>query len=261
MTGRFTQVAIGWDVRGWCSRGQAVAVLALEVPDNPPAWLGVSAPFQLPTGEPLGLAALLAPAVDAQQQADIRQADSIVIGIDAPLAFPRKLVELLATDNMTTCNPPAREITNPLAYRDCERWIHRHFHKKPLSAAFDRIGNNATLAICMARALQAEGFALVPHQVADAAHAVIEVYPGIVKRGQKKTDPAIPPLQQLVPGSLVPGTDPYDAAICALLAASFAGLGAQLGLPAPTGPAPGYDPAEGWIYALPADFVQAHSTR
>ena len=260
MQDKFSLVAIGWDVRGWCSREQAVAVLAFDTPGGQPVWLGVSGPFQLTAGETLGLAALLKPLLDTQQQAAVRAAESVVIGIDAPLAFPRPLVDLLAGEAWTACCPPAREITNPLAYRDCERWIHAQFHKKPLSATFDRIGNNATLAMCMVRALQAEGFALVPQQAATAGHAVIEVYPGIVKRGRKKVDPAIRPLQQHLPAALEPGTDAYDAAICALLTASWAGQGGQLGLPATTGPEPGFDPAEGWIYGLPAEFVQAHST-
>jgi hypothetical protein len=57
----------------------------------------------------------------------------------------------------------------------------------------------------------------------------------------------------------VPGTDEYDAAVCAILAAVFAGKGNALGLPGLVGPQAGYDPAEGWIYGLPAEYVRAWS--
>ena len=97
---------------------------------------------------------------------------------------------------------------------------------------------------------------LVPQQTASSGHALIEVYPGIVKRGRKKTDRAIRSVEQHIPPQLVPGSDQYDAAICAILAATFAGKGPELGLPDLTGPESGYDPREGWIYGLPADFVR-----
>jgi predicted nuclease with RNAse H fold len=249
-------VAIGWDVRGWRSRDQAVAVLAFESPDSPANWLGVSGQFQLATGEPLGLSSLIEPATGRQLDMARLKAARVVIGIDAPLAFPRRLIELLDAQGQLAVCPPDREINNVFAYRDCERWIFERFAKKPLSATFDKLGNNATLAICMARRLQDEGYDLVPQQAASSGHAVIEVYPGIVKRGRKKTDPAIRSVAQHIPAQLVAGTDQYDAAICAILAATFAGMGPGLGLPDLAGPQPGYDPGEGWIYGLPADFVQ-----
>lgn len=72
----------------------------------------------------------------------------LALGIDAPLAFPRALGNLLAGRGVE-CAVPQREIDNPYAYRDCERWLHQQYGKKPLSATFDRLGNNATLALSM----------------------------------------------------------------------------------------------------------------
>ncbi len=43
----------------------------------------------------------------------------------------RALGELLA-GRATECAVPQREIDNPYAYRDCERWLHRQYGKKPL---------------------------------------------------------------------------------------------------------------------------------
>ena len=153
--------------------------------------------------------------------------------------------------------PSPTEIENPFAYRDCERWVHQEFGKKPLSAAFDKLGNNATLAITVARALRKEGFSLLPQDANTAEKAVIEVYPAIVKRGAKKIDRAIGALEKHIPHELEPGTDIYDAAICALIGAIHAGWGADHGLPALTSIPDGYDPKEGWIYSLPAEYVKA----
>jgi predicted nuclease with RNAse H fold len=255
-TDQLAVVAIGWDVRGWRSRDQAVAVLAFDAPSGPPEWLGISGQFQLATGEPLGLSALIEPATGKRLDSASLMAARVVVGIDAPLAFPRRFIELLGEGGQSMCCPPNKEIDNAFAYRDCERWIHERFSKKPLSATFDKLGNNATLALCMARSLNQQGYDLVPQQAASSRHALIEVYPGIAKRGRKKTDRAIRSVEQHIPPQLVPGSDQYDAAVCAILAATFAGKGRALGLPDLTGPESGYDPREGWIYGLPADFVR-----
>ena len=103
------------------------------------------------------------------------------------------------------------------------------------------------------------GFRIVPIEADRADHAVIEVYPAIAKRGNKKSDRAVASVERHIPDHLTPGTDPYDAAVCAILAAVHAGQGKVLGLPDLEGPQPGYDPAEGWIYGLPADHVRAQS--
>ncbi|MCV5480433.1 hypothetical protein OFN48_34325, partial [Escherichia coli] len=76
----------------------------------------------------------------------IEACPQLALGIDAPLAFPRALRDLL-NGQPHSCAVPEREIDNPYAYRDCERWLYQQYGKKPLSATFDRLGNNATLAL------------------------------------------------------------------------------------------------------------------
>lgn len=252
-------IAIGWDVRGWRGGDQAVAALAFTPGRPTPGWLGVSGRFQLAPGEPLGLHSLLAPLPGEPLSGRDLAGATVVIGIDAPLAFPRRFVSLMKAEDQSGYCPPAREIDNVFAYRDCERWICAQHARKPLSATFDRLGNNATLAICLAQALAADGFRLVPQEALASGRALIEVYPGIAKRGNTKSDRAIVPVERYLPDMLMPGTDPYDAAICAILAAVFAGKGSALGLPDLVGPQPGYDPVEGWIYGLPAEYVRAQS--
>lgn len=252
-------IAIGWDVRGWRSRDQAVAVLAFDDDSSSLHWLGVSGQFQFSVDKPLGLSSLIEPAIGGQLDSINLKNTQIVIGIDAPLAFPRKFVELFLAKNESTIFPPDKEINNSLAYRDCERWVYEQHSKKPLSAAFDKLGNNATLALCMAQSLKTEGFKIIPLDVNTSDRAVIEVYPGITKRGKKKIDRAIKSVDRHIPAKLSPGTDQYDAAICAILAATFAGKGSDLELPDLVPPDSRFDNNEGWIYGLPADFVSAES--
>ena len=67
--------------------------------------------------------------------------------------------------------------------------------------------------------------------------------------------PAIEPVHQLIPDDIVIGTDQYDAAICAIMAAVYAGSSSQLQLPNIVPFQQGFNRSEGWIYGLPADYV------
>jgi predicted nuclease with RNAse H fold len=249
-------VAIGWDVRGWRGKQQAVAVLKFEKYREHPQWW-VSDDFQFQPGQSFRLSSLVSRATGTEKTHWLEQVDKIVVGIDAPLAFPRAFIDLL-TNNKTSITPSSTEMENPLAYRDCERWIYKQFGKKPLSATFDKLGNGATLALSLAHALVQEGFQLVPQTANDADRAIIEVYPAIHKIEPRRVAAAIEPIHRLIPTNVAVGTDQYDAAICAILAALHAGCEDDLGLPSVTDIQEGFDPAEGWIYALPADYVREY---
>ena len=61
-----------------------------------------------------------------------------------------------------------------------------------------------------------------------------------------------------IPDYVIPGTDQYDATICALMAAVFSGASNQLKLPELVKFQPEFDPREGWIYGLPANYVSQY---
>ncbi len=132
------------------------------------------------------------------------------------------------------------------------------YGKKPLSAAFDKLGNNATLAISLCQELRKIGFSVIPQDKDKATRAAIEVYPGIVKAGNRKIDRAIGPVDRHIPSDLEAGTDEYDAAICAILGVAYAVGGNLMGLPNLVQPPSGQNVSEGWIYSLPAEFVWVH---
>ena len=248
-----SKIVIGWDVRGWMSKEQAVAVLALL--GDRIEWLGFSERFKFSQAEALTLSSLLSPAFEGHIPSTLFDRTEIVLAIDAPLAFSSDF-RALVNGESRLIKPPESEIDNPLAYRACERWIKEQFRKKPLSASFDKLGNNASLAITYARWLRSEGFSLVPQDGKPSTREIIEVYPGLTKTGIGRSHPAIPPIAGKIPTQFEPGTDIYDAAICALLGAAYSGWGRGLNIPELVPPADGIDMAEGWIFCLPPDYVR-----
>lgn len=87
----------------------------------------------------------------------------LVVAIDAPLGFPRAFVRFLSGDEPAEILCPDREIESLLAYREKDRHVYGVFGKKPLSAAFDKLGNNATVAMAHVRRWQENhGFSVPP---------------------------------------------------------------------------------------------------
>lgn len=250
-----TLVAIGWDVGGWLGKHQATAAARLATGSRTVEWLGISQPFPFEKGSVPGFTALAVPAVGADAVGALLSADRIVVAMDGPLAFPRAFRHIVS-GNVEHYPVPEQEIENPLAYRDCERWVANEFGKKPLSAPFDKLGNNATLAISVASQMARERFKIVPQHGSHADRAVIEVYPAVVKTGPTKKDRAVSKLARHLPEGMNPGTDHYDAAICAVLGLVYHGAGDTLGLPDLVPFPPDGNPDEGWIFTFPGDFIQ-----
>jgi predicted nuclease with RNAse H fold len=253
-----SQVVIGWDVRGWMSNKQAVAVLAKNGQDLD--WLGFADRFRLNLQTDSSLSSLLIPVRNGSALSAISDRTEVIVAIDAPLAFPLEFRALL-NGHWSLVNPPKSEINNPFAYRACERWIYDEYGKRPLSASFDKLGNNAALAMSVASALRREEFSVVPQDGRLTRKSIIEVYPALAKVGMKRRNPAIPSLATMLPSELQPGTDIYDAAICALLGAVQMGWGREHGIPELVQPREGFDASEGWIYSLPSSYLNSFSAQ
>lgn len=243
-------IGIGWDVRGWQGNAQAVAVVGWQAREQRLHWLGISPPFRLSSRVAPDLDALLHPALQNEiLLMQVLACPQLALGIDAPLSFPRALAELLAGRG-GECTVPLREIDNPYAYRDCDRWLHRQYGKKPLSATFDRLGNNATLALSMLPRLA--DLQLVPRGLTQADRAVLEVYPALAKVAGRAS-PARAEVASGLPPGLMPGTDRYDAALCALMALQYATKGAVSSLPLLVSAPTDFPLDEGWIYHFARD--------
>jgi hypothetical protein len=175
----------------------------------------------------------------------------VVLGIDAPLGFPIAFARLLCGGEAPGFRPDAPEIENPLAYRDCDRHIHYTLGKKPLSASFDKLGNNATVAMHHARRLaRLHGDHIVPFDSPDdGSHIFIEVYPALCK--QPNEQGCYAPIGHLLPGDAIPGSNSCDACICALTALAFIDGAGPTQLPRLNAPLPHLMESakvEGWMY-------------
>ncbi len=246
-------LGVGWDVGGWCGSKQAVAVVSWQEGESELSWLGLSVPFSLSRRVPLSLSGLLAPALG--HSFGLPRAERVSLAIDAPLAFPRAFHALLQ-GTLATEQVPEDEMANPYAYRDCDRWLHEQYGKKPLSASFDKLGNNATLAITLTALLQQQGFTLLPQQQETAELAMLEAYPAMMKQQFRSTAPATAAFSPLLPAELQPGNDSYDAALCALMALAHASEGRCPLLPPLVMPPAGLPRDEGWIYHFEPEAAQ-----
>jgi len=244
-------LALGWDVGGWMGAKHGWAMCKLTE-DGRLEW--PYAPVELSIGPSGGfdLGDIVRRLSGSNES--IGADHKIVVAIDAPLGFPIHFRKLL--DGGRVDVPfPGREIDSQLAYRETDRHIHATFGKKPLSAAFDKLGNNATVAMVHARRwCDADGFSVRPlTEGGDSDREIIEVYPALVK--DPRSGEVKGRLSELLPPELKSGTDAYDAAICALHAARFAAAEAFDSLSPLVGPTRVTEAIaeEGWIYHFPPD--------
>lgn len=238
-------IGVGWDVGGWMGKNHGIAVCEWDNVSETVHWSIKPVAISLPEGELLSLSQLLR---HAGYHANWDEQTRVTIGVDAPLGYPEQYTRLLNGESVDA-RRPEREIDNPLAYRLTDRIIHRVCGKKPLSASFDRIGNNATVA--MVHAIwwkNKDGFILCPQDDETKSHRhIIETYPALVKESRYKR--VLPFLENHMPQDLEPGTDAYDAAICALYAMAYQTDGVILPrLIHPDEEEMSIAKKEGWIY-------------
>ena len=136
-------LGVGWDVGGWMGRKQAAAAFIVEGVQR--RWVGVPRTFTIRDLDTGSGEALIRLAWD-DAPADVLTRFRVIIAIDAPLGFPIRFRELVGGAR-PPMSYPGSEIQNPFAYRRTEQHIHDAFEKKALSAPFDKLGNNATVAL------------------------------------------------------------------------------------------------------------------
>jgi len=217
--------ALGWDVGGW--QGKANAVAAASWNGSEVQWPG-SRSFKLPRegDDPLDVGAIVAKLGDqATESFERAQATGrVVVAVDAPLGFPVGFAGLVAGASGPCC-APRREIDSLFAYRETDRHVYETFGKKPLSAAFDKLGNPATVAISHVRRWCDDGFRVVPLATeGTGGKNIIEVYPALAKQEQKRDGTPLGWLEPIVgEGWKKDGTrDEQDAVLCAAHALCFA---------------------------------------
>ncbi len=225
---------IGWDVGGWEGCHDGLAVLRWS-PANRLEFCGQPACLRLRDSmaeRSFSVASLLrACGVSGPW-------GRVVVGIDAPLGWPVEFARLIGadlSDRGAYVPGIGGEIENRLAYRLCDRVIYRRCRKKPLSAAFDRLGGNASKAMVGCRLLSdSDGAVLVPQAGRGGRVTLCEAYPALWKEGSSKKGSACREALAVLQGDRLPepGTDELDAVLCALTAACYDnhvnGLGRRL---------------------------------
>lgn len=258
-----TIIGIGWDVGGWQSRKQAIAVASWSTGQsvnwNNNANGSVSIQeFRLTPDNDYDLTKMLKRVGADRFLRD--ESCQIVIAIDAPLGFPDDFLSFLHNpDQISPVQASAME--NQLAYRATERWVFRVHKKRPITPTFDKLTSNATPAMAAVRHTCREySFKMVPaHTEEPTSRMIIETYPALVKRGtERRLDLRVmPAMAPHLPAGFPLGSDASDAAICALCAIRFGTSGDFLGFPKLIGPQCDEAKTEGWIYSLPANFISA----
>lgn len=236
-------LGIGWDVGGWMGKKNAFAFSQFDVEKKDFSFLGKAFHTTVPSSGKFDIKKLA-----EEQDIHFEDYDKIVIGIDAPLGLPRGFKDLIQGKIKDT-GKPEKEIYSPYAYRETERHLYGKFKKKALSAAFDKIGNNLTLALHQAHFWNKEyGFNIHPQQAQeDDSRIMIEVYPALAKMEgiYNKISPYIHHLKPTC------NDDEWDACICSFIA-TVHGSGTrfldnfQTQLP----PQDEVTKEEGWVYYM-----------
>jgi hypothetical protein len=97
-------VGVGWDVGGWMGSNHGAAVARWRVGAQSIEWLGIPAELSIPVGAHFTLDSFLDQAGQLQGR-DILANSKIIIGIDAPLAFPEKFAAFLNGQEETFVRP------------------------------------------------------------------------------------------------------------------------------------------------------------
>ncbi len=237
-------VGIGWDVGGWRGKKQGRAALLLAK-TGAAATCGRPRTWSLTDAQdPCRLDDLIDLATGGRAS---RETHRVVIAVDAPFGFPRGLARLVS-GKMAECSAGIPEVLNPYAYRDTDRLIEKRF-KKPLSATFDKLGNNATVAMHHLALWKRQGLRVLPFDVDDGVSPIaMEVYPAIIRRSKTGPRPLwLQAVLRLHHPRTKPGSDEQDALVCAALALAYGAKGAA-GMPVLQGPTEPIASTEGWIY-------------
>ncbi len=236
--------ALGWDVGGWMGSRNSFVFIEANKKENKINWFFLEKNYQLKKDVLFELDEI----INNLGPKSLSEMNTLIIGIDAPLSFPDQFVNFLNQEEMYI-KKPSKEIYNPLAYRATDRYIYNKYGKKPLSATFDRLGNNTTVAISHLRYWN-QKYRLdmeFTHLEQDRIN-IIEAYPALCK--PSKFAKAFKKINNIIPEKIKEGTDQYDAALCALMAVQFGCENSFAKLPSIVFPPEEEEiySKEGWIY-------------
>jgi len=252
------EIFFGWDVGGWnCDTNPKSrdAICALELQGNEPRLIKArrtNVREALISGRgPAVVDALLDPlGVSSKER-------RVTIAIDAPLAWPSRMIRLVTADEIV--DVPREADDNPYLFRKQELQMFRRERQegvrpvRPLSPVRDMIGSQSTKAIHFLRAaqLQPAGTGVWER----GSTTAIETYPSASRDEdlKKRSDQLLQQAQQQNPGERGEAwkKDIADAVTCALIAWLYRCDSERL-----ESPGDASDPVEGWIW-LPRTVAAA----
>src|SRR6056297_247071 len=206
---------LGWDVGGWMGKNNSFVLIKVNRTSGKLNWFYNDSNYQIKQDNLFDLTDIFNDLTNETIKSNL----DIVLAIDAPLTFPKQFIKFL-NNNGEYIKKPKLEIFNPLAYRETDRYIYKNYGKKPLSASFDRLGNNTTVAISHLRywpnyhTIEINNLEFNEDKI-----NAIESYPALLKPGKYKQ--AFSEIHKLIPVNIKEGTDQYDAALCSLMAVQF----------------------------------------
>lgn len=244
--------SLGWDVGGWMGKNNSFVLIKAKG-NKILDWYYLNKNFQIKDNDLFDLKYVLNELKESIFKKDI----NLAIGIDAPLTFPMGFIDFLNNEEKYV-KKPKLEIYNKLAYRETDRYIYEKYNKKPLSATFDRLGNNATVAMSHIRYWNKKYDINKDNMFQKEKINIIETYPALVKPGKYKK--AYSKIDNIIPKKIQHGTDTYDAALCALMALQYSFENEFKALPSLI-----YPPKksvyikEGWIYHFDLEQINNRS--
>lgn len=209
--GNTKTIGIGWDVGGWYGDKNAITITELEGENS----LKIS---HLNGLNSFNIIQHLDKIIQENQDT------KIILGIDSPLGFPNAFTKLISEPGfdhstiMKLLDGDQSYRSSPLAFRTTEMVIKQVFDKNALSASFDNLTNNTTLAISVIRFLQREyGFKCIPFDShnSDTKSIIVEVYPAITPASY--TEKFIKNFDE----SNYSSKDQADSVICSILALGY----------------------------------------
>ncbi len=246
-------LCLGWDVGGWHGARDGLAALVLRRDGH---LQRVGRVTRCGLGDIIARGELTLSEVAARVQVEplLTTAPRIVIGVDAPLAFPQGFVKaavrpVRSVPDLGGLLP--KFIDNPLAFRDTDRHTAKAF-RSPLSPALSWLANNTTKARAGCAQLRRghPSARVIPFESDRARVAVIEVYPSLWRQLASRRG-RVPTLVHTF--RRLQNKHEQDAGLCAISAACYEatrlGVGARLLPRVCMHPNHGTARVEGWIFA------------
>lgn len=209
-------ICIGWDVGGMHGNNNALCIVRINNSNG----LQMEFPTLKSKNTPEGWAQEIAGII-------LSVSDRLTyLAVDAPLSFPKQFREFLMVDPLDTPLTIGGLMNNPLAFRECERYLFSVTKKRLLSASFDQLSNLTLLVLRVFQLTRQSdiSFNRLPYDTTRATDGInaFETYPALLnpKRVNKPLDEWYGQFLEFLKKHSIQTKNEhqFDAQLCALFA-------------------------------------------